>query len=357
MWPYFEQPTPSGKPTITAMAADVGSAAGDSRSRVITGTNLWNPSSVQLGGVEHRSVATINSAGTQITLSSLLAGTAAAFSTVGVRCAGGSASWGNGTSFGFTYLPAGFVQWRADLGITFGSAPLVAAIANQGDVLPSNYNFTNATGGTQPSQVTGGSGINSLPALSFSRTGPQLLTLDTTMGSPGLSGIVWDGESYTVGTDDGIVRHMFTIQQCVLVANCDYHSFGFTNDNYFPLTSGGNVSDSQGSTFEATVGTGRWTDTTITSPHLYEVVTGWHNWKSWKNGTSKVAVSPSTTSALFNFHAGGIANPKLGNNQGNPTQGWGGLMAEMLWFRTQQTGSNRAVVVAYLYGRYGVTGT
>jgi hypothetical protein len=113
-------------PTITGFQAgtpDFGSAAGQSSptiSPVLLGTQFISLTSVQLNGVEH--ISHVSYTSTAITFNSIVSGAVGAFTTVSVTNAAGTVTYGNGTSTGWTYLPAGYHLYMPDFVNLSGSA-------------------------------------------------------------------------------------------------------------------------------------------------------------------------------------------------------------------------------------------
>ena len=154
-------------PSITGWQAgtpDFGSSAGQTpvTAPVLVGSNFSTATSVKLNGVEH--IAHVTLASTTITFNAILAGTAGAFTTVTVVSPSGTATYGDGATHGWTYLPAGYHIYRADVGVAFSSAPSIATWADQGDLTENDA--VGAGGSSNPTLATG-SAINGLDAVLF----------------------------------------------------------------------------------------------------------------------------------------------------------------------------------------------
>ena len=310
-------------PTLTGWAAntpDFASAAGQTpvTKPVMNGTGLTGATSFKLNGVEHISNVTVTA--TTITINTVNAGSVGAFTAVQVTTPAGVATYGNGTTHGWTYLPAGYHIWRADLGVTFGVAPAVSSWADQGDLTANDA--TQATTVRRPVLAT--SVINSLSAMQFSYAASTYFQLSSMA-------------ALTAG-------HMFAVVDLTTTANNGSNQFGSS------IT--GNWIDYSGTTYEDFGITNRYSFTTpaelANAPAVYEASASAAGAVAIHvNGTSAYSASGKTIgfSTAPSIGAGLAAGESIN-----------GYEEEILVFNTVLSGSNLTAVKAYLYGRTGISG-
>ena len=300
-------------PTVSSISYDAGSAAGQSNIQpVITGTNFFSVTSVKLAGVEHISVATVNSS-TQITLSSVLAGTATLHGDVTVTTGGGTGGTGDGY---WTYLPANYNMWNPDH-VTFGTSPAVASMAQIGDLAASAA--SNATASRQPNRTNTLSGTNSQNLINYLNGSGAYLTVATIPAQTA-------GELFILHSNSGGGPQM---------------EFGSGTSGLYDLS---------GSMYDDTFSTARYMTAVslgTTVPFIYQVaMTTGGAATAWVNGTqiftntgNTVGVATSTT-----FNPPGAT--------GSNTTYQHGIV--MVYNRTLSTGE-RTIVKSYLGTKYGIS--
>jgi hypothetical protein len=307
-----------GTPTISGFmlgTPDFASAAGQTQNTpsVLLGTGFSGATSVQLNGVEHISNVTVTN--TSITFNTILSSTATAFSTVTVITHAGTATYGDGATKGFTYLPAGFHIWRADIGFS-------GSWLDQGDLTANN-----TAGGTAPTLITG-SAINGLPALSFDGA-TQFLPLSA------------DFSSFTEG-------QLFCVMYTDPSTNPgDNGLTGYAATNLF-LSYANVAYIGNGSTTFATVSPSPIPSNT---PFLYEIKSASNAWTWIINGAIQATQSVSVVS--FGTYETD-QSPTFGANNGAAF--FGGLQEEIILFDSILSLGDRSVVTIYLYGRTNISG-
>jgi len=322
-----ENPPP---PTITAITPNYGSAAGGTRPPVITGTNLTGIISLTINGVDHLSVIS-GTTGTTLTLSALLPGTEGAWTDVAIVTVGGSASFGNGTSTGFTYLPAGYHLYDPHYATT--GAGLVTAVSDEGDLSP------------LPPTVSGNVAVNASIV-----NGHSCFNFGTTFTDNG-----WFGISGCSGLTSGELVTM--IYDPSWIATLAAHPmsgntilafggglWGSGNEGtYPPYAVDGKLYDDWGSTGREAAMV--CPTLNLTLPFVYHVASESSGWHLWLSGTLQEANGSNTVSFP--------ANPEWGNVAGIETPLYFGIF--IFYPNSALSSGDRTVLESFIGGKYGIT--
>jgi hypothetical protein len=329
MFPFWLQ-TPahhSAAPAITGFLAgtpDFGSAAGQTPAiaPVITGSNFTGATSVLLSGVEHISDCTVTS--TSITVNTILSGTAIAFGTVSVVTPGGTANYGDGSTVGWTYLPAGYHLYAADFVGVSGSE--ITQFNDVGDLTADNL-----TGGTIYNLVA--SGINGRPtAITTATSGNYLGSASTSGWTAGHSFYAGSGNGMMTGSNTNGIYAMGASTvgtYCLLYAALQSTDFGSSSSNYAQV-------DPVSPVTVATINAGFIFEESLDSSGNYAMV----NTGVPQTTTTGVTVSFNSVTVL----CGTIVGTTIGVQFG----------AWLIYPNTTLSTPNRAVVTNWLSGRYSI---
>lgn len=247
--------------------------------------------------------------------------------TFRIRGAGGKSSFMLPTQL------AGCIGWfRGDLGITLSSGNVTTWEDQSG-----KGNVATAPAGREPPYNVAGHQINGQPTLFFDPTGAS--------GTEKLLECTSGMLSSLTGVHAFVVHRRATATESVFKQTGFWHIGTGAGGEKMPSDADGKIYDDFQS--NATYGTGTPVFG-LDKPHVYEVRADNAGWANFLNG---IAQGVSVTNTLTPYNP-----PQIGGNTSAVpiTNFYYGDMAELIFYSRILSASERALLVGYLNGRYGL---
>ena len=312
-------------PVITSINPVYGSAAGGTTAPTITGTGLAGATSVKLNGVEHIAYVSFNS-DTQIVLSTLLAGTEGAWTTISVTTNSGGGmpityNFGDGATIGWNYLPPNYHLYDPDRGFVASTS-----WADFGDLTPMNATASGTI-------VFASTAINGQNAVNYATSGVTQGFFQFGDYSALTSGelfAVFDNPNYSSSTDNVILN------------------WGtFLLGTYFPYQVDNNIYDDFGSTAREASALPPQGGVNLTAPFVYEASSATNNWTLWVNEALQFHNATNTVAFNTNCSIGAISA-----SGGTPI--YGGVV--VFYPNSSLDSADRLIVNTFLEGKYSIPG-